>query len=230
VSRQEVFETWAKNARTGVGDDGASHALARPGAVVVAPASGRWRVAVARVDVTADLFRRPSGWSLRAERSSAWVGHLFARLCLLEAPDGQRLLWLHLDALVGSAWITEALGRELATMGVDAGRIFTSCTHGHAAPGNVSGDCFYDTMADGSLQGFDQVAANRLVDLLSAAARALPASLEPATLHMAAGLAPHGALWQRALAAYLAQFGDPSTMSAATVRDRSRREIGRAHV
>ncbi len=223
TSRKQVYEKWTDKASTDLDASARTHRLARPAALGAVAGDGQWRGAAARVDLSRELFQAPAGWSLNAKEAEGWIGHRYGRLCLLQAPDGQRLLFVVLDALVGSRWLAEALGRRFAPHGVDVARVFLGCTHTHGAAGRTFGDLFYDTMGGGMLPAFDTHGATWMEERLADAVDDLLTRLVPVTLHGGEGVIPHKQIFQRALGPYLAQVDRPDTMTSAEILAASQR-------
>ncbi len=223
TTRASVYDDWIQGASTDLATNADTHRLVRPSTLGAVSGTGSWRAAATRVDLSRELFRPPAGWSIRAGKGQGWIGHRSARLCVLEDPDGHRVLFATMDALAGSRWLAEALGRRLATHGLDVARVFLGCTHTHGAAGAFFGDLFYDTLGGGLHSHFDQLGCTWLENRLVDAVEGLVPVLEDVSLHSGEGLLAHGQLWQRAIGSYLAQDDAPDQMSAAEIDAASQR-------
>jgi hypothetical protein len=198
----------------------------------VAPRTDGPAVVVRRVEVTAALGQPLSGYGITFTRHArGWMHPQYATLILMDDGAGARTLIVGFDLHAATRWVAESIARVTGpAIGVGIDRLFVTATHSHAGGGNFYGVQFYDHMVTNlSDRGFDDRWPAAIVKRVTDAASAMAADIEAG-----AGRNPRlgfgvkcvwGPIWQRALTAHVANFGEVADMDEATmdkaVRDAS---------
>lgn len=184
-------------------------------------ATGSPRARAERVELTPGLGEPLAGYGIDVaeRRARGWLGGLYALVLLTDDGVGVRRAVLALDLHAGSRWIAELVARQTAqAVGTSIDRLFVAAAHTHSGPGGIYGSRFYDHQltsleCTGAHSPFVEAAAKALSDAVLRLSQALDQDLHaPSTLEYRESVV-WGVAWQRALAAHLHNYADPTQLN-----------------
>ncbi|MCX8091796.1 MAG: neutral/alkaline non-lysosomal ceramidase N-terminal domain-containing protein [Verrucomicrobiae bacterium] len=107
-------------------------ALPGGGAAATAPF---WRVGIAQVNITPTTNLWMAGFAARTRPAEGKLDDLFAKVLVLEAPDGELTVLLTADLVGIPKWLYENLCRELARRhGLTRAQLRLAASHTHSGP------------------------------------------------------------------------------------------------
>ena len=162
--------------------------LAATTSVVAAePASGGYRVGVAKIDITPSYPVRLSGFGGRRTESEGVAQHIWAKALAID--DGQPALLITVDNVGLPAWLSAELRQRLQKKAnVDPDRVAITATHTHTAPmvrGMLS--TLFGVPIPPEHQAHIDRYSTELLDKLEAVALAALGDRQPASLNWGIG-------------------------------------------